>query len=300
MYRLEAINNPPTSSDIDETVQGVEWFRSKFAPANTSAEIALCFLPLKVSAKTLKEETRVIRSFQPLDLLELYNQLVGDWLSPLHRSIPSWTRIFKEKFIRQVFIDLSLASIIQVDVSGSDGDTVASSQPSLSQQTGSGKDQADTPNSVTEQANDHQTTHDMFELKTVSPQTLDIPAAGAAQEVLSHWAIGGNPESFDWEKIFTIDTSERENRPRSKSRTRSRSRATSEGLKVLRSSPIPPAVPYPGSQPQQSFSRLPIQSSQISEDMVPMTQVERGLFGGREAGKRSNAKARKKRRAAGF
>ncbi|OKL60594.1 hypothetical protein UA08_04358 [Talaromyces atroroseus] len=295
---LEAIKNPPTSSDIDDIIQWLEWFRSKFAPVNISTEITLCFLPLQISANPLQGKTRVIRSLQPLDLLGLYNKLVGDWLSPLDGSIPSWTRIFKEKLIRQVSIDLSLASIIQVDVSGSDGDTVASSQISFPQRESSVKDQADTPNTMTEQADDH----DMLELKTVSPPIMDVPATGAAHEVLSHWVIGGNPESFDWVSVFTMDTGEKDSRPRLKSRTRtrSRSRAPSEGLKVLRSSPVAPTVAYPGSQPQQSFSRLPLPSSQISEDMLPMTQIERGLFGSREAGKKSNAKARKKKRAAGF
>lgn len=47
--------------------------------------------------------------------------------------------------------------------------------------------------------------------------------------------------------------------------------------------------------------QMMVQSSQLTEEGdVPMTQVERGLFGGRNAASKKAVKERKKKRAAGF
>jgi RNA polymerase I-specific transcription initiation factor RRN6 len=61
--------------------------------------------------------------------------------------------------------------------------------------------------------------------------------------------------------------------------------------------PIAPSIRTWGSQPTDALPAFPLPSSQPTLD-EPMTQIERGLFGAREA--RKSQKSKKKRRAAGF
>lgn len=128
--------------------------------------------------------------------------------------------------------------------------------------------------------------------------------------MLSHWQPGTDPASYDWQATVQEQESESETlrrTPKSRSRSRSRSRmklSQSPGLRSSTQSATPSAVPaarHWGSQPDgaNANSLLKLESSQAVEEDLPMTQVERGIFGGREAGSRSAAKARKKR-TAGF
>ncbi|KAH8425687.1 uncharacterized protein LDX57_003436 [Aspergillus melleus] len=81
----------------------------------------------------------------------------------------------------------------------------------------------------------------------------------------------------------------------------------SQGSSQHPTAPIPsassavPVVREWGSQPENSEPpAIRLQSSQHVEDDLPMTQVERGMFGGREASRKVATKTRKKKRAAGF
>jgi RNA polymerase I-specific transcription initiation factor RRN6 len=277
-----------------------------------SAETALCFLPLNILSERSQGQVNVIRSFQPFGVLVLYEKLVRDWLSKLPRNLPSWIRISKEKLIRQVSIELSLAGTIQIDTSIPDSASVFSSQSSLPGRRNSTVSQPDSVKGVVDHLEESNTiTYALLDLKTVSPPSMSTSLGGATHDVLSLWNVGGDPDAFDLERALATATADGDFGSRSRSRseqrtrTRSRSRANSASARSIRSSPIVPSIQFSGSQPQFDGSRLPIRSSQFLPssqitDSTPMTQVERGVFGSRQAGKKSNVKARKKKRAAGF
>uniref|UniRef100_A0A093V485 RNA polymerase I-specific transcription initiation factor RRN6 n=1 Tax=Talaromyces marneffei PM1 TaxID=1077442 RepID=A0A093V485_TALMA len=309
---LDIIDNPPVLFDIDDSSHELDWFRSRFLPMEPSAETALCFLPLNVSPERSHEQANVIRSFQPFGVLILYEKLVRDWLFKLPRNLPSWIRISKEKLIRQVSIELSLAGTVQIDIPIPDSVSIVSSQPSLPGRRSSTVSQRDSVNGVADFSKEHNmVTHALLDLKTVSPPSMSILLGGATQDILSLWNVGGDPDFFDLERALEAETGERDFGSRSRSRsaqrtrTRSRSRANSASGRSIRSSPVVPSMKFSGSQPQFDSARLPIRSSQFLPssqitDSMPMTQAERGVFGSRQAGKKSNVKARKKKRAAGF
>lgn len=311
-FRLDIIDNPPVLSDIDDSSHGLDWFRSRFAPMESSAETALCFLPLNALSERVQEQVNVFRSFQPFSVLVLYEKLVRDWLSKLPQKLPSWIRISREKLIRQVSIELSLAGTVQIDISIRDSISVVSSQPSLPGRRSSTVSQRDSVNGVGDFPEEHNMiTHALLDLKTISPPSMSHFLGGAIQDVLSLWDVGGDPDAFDLERALETETANGDFSSRSRSRseqrtrTRSRSRANSVSARTIRSSPIVPSIQFSGSQPQFDSSRLPIRSSQFLPssqitDSMPMTQVERGVFGSRQAGGKSNVKARKKKRAAGF
>lgn len=125
--------------------------------------------------------------------------------------------------------------------------------------------------------------------------------------MLSHWVVGADPATYDWQRTMQEQQREalRSTTPVRTPKRRVRQRF-SQGPGILdpssnpTSSPAVPVVREWASQPDNEPPRLQIQSSQGAEDDIPMTQLERGIFGGREASKKTVVKARKKKRAAGF
>lgn len=285
----------------------LDWLRTQFAAMEPSAETALCFLPLNFSSRDSPKVTNSLRSIQPMGALRLYEWLVRNWLSTLSRRLPSWIRISKEKLIRRLSIELSLASMLHVEVSGSDEMSVVSSQSPIATRRNSTIDQPDRVGGGPDMpAENNAIKHDILNLKVVSPTSMGIALGGCTQDILSLWDLGGDPESFDWEQAMATETtSQPESRSSSRSkseqrkRTRSQSRANSVG------SPVAPSMQFPGSQPQFEGRRLAVRSSQVVPssqvtDHIPMTQVERGIFGGRRSAKSSSRSTKRKKRAAGF
>lgn len=129
------------------------------------------------------------------------------------------------------------------------------------------------------------------------------PMARNVANLLSHWKLGADPSSYEWERTSHMLAEEEARRvggPSIPRRSRSRSRRKSqqpEGAPLL-GTPIAPSIRTWGSQPADALPALPMPSSQPTVDEVPMTQMERGQFGAREANK--SQKSKKKRRAAGF
>ncbi|KAL4999517.1 RNA polymerase I-specific transcription initiation factor RRN6-like protein [Aspergillus recurvatus] len=131
-----------------------------------------------------------------------------------------------------------------------------------------------------------------------------------AERVLDHWKPGFDPASY----ILASEESQlaTKNKVR-KGKSRKNMSQTLNNMSL--DSPIPPLVsslPPPISSPvpavRGTWSSQPdnvqppmirIKGSQLADD-VPMTQIERGAFGSREASKKGSIKARKKKRAAGF
>jgi len=132
------------------------------------------------------------------------------------------------------------------------------------------------------------------------------PLPSSVANILSHWLSGCDPSTYDWQRK-TREQEEESSKvegglatPKHHARKRSGQNLPRETYKPSTMSSKFPTVKHWGSQPQDSLPGGRLQSSQVTEEDLPMTQTERGVFGGREAVKKSNAKARKKKRAAGF
>ncbi|THC98215.1 hypothetical protein EYZ11_002297 [Aspergillus tanneri] len=129
--------------------------------------------------------------------------------------------------------------------------------------------------------------------------------------VLHHWQPGTDPTTYDWQRTVQALENEESRRlinpatPKRKSRKkmsqRSHSRSRHPSTPTTPASSAVPVIREWGSQPENSEpSAVRIQSSQPVEEDLPMTQIERGIFGGREASQNTAMRTRKKKRAAGF
>ncbi|PWY81774.1 hypothetical protein BO70DRAFT_315044 [Aspergillus heteromorphus CBS 117.55] len=127
------------------------------------------------------------------------------------------------------------------------------------------------------------------------------------ESVLHHWHPGADPGGYNWQR--TVQTQETEEpqpapnvtppRRRSLKKTPS-SQGVSAPLPMSSAASVMSDVRGWGSQPDNERPAIRSQTSQAVDEDVPMTQVERGIFGGREAVRKSVVKGRKKKRAAGF
>ncbi|KAL4905686.1 hypothetical protein BDW74DRAFT_151791 [Aspergillus multicolor] len=137
------------------------------------------------------------------------------------------------------------------------------------------------------------------------------PISQDAERILGHWKAGLDPTSYSpvLDKFRSAISNQTPQQRLRKKDTSQRSKNSSLH------SPMPPSVPSTlphvststlahggtwGSQPENGQAHMEYyQSSQVISD-VPMSQIERGAFGGREAGRKGGAKAKKKKREAGF
>jgi len=122
-----------------------------------------------------------------------------------------------------------------------------------------------------------------------------LPAS--MSRLLSHWAQGSDPTHYDW-SIATTSTIGPNNaeiaadkgRRTSAPRRGRLSKTRQDGLLKSASQPNPHRLW--GSQPQ--FLQAVPSSSQLVEDLTPMSQIERGLHGGRQGtSRKQGAKPRK-------
>ncbi|CAF9910222.1 MAG: hypothetical protein ALECFALPRED_006424 [Alectoria fallacina] len=118
--------------------------------------------------------------------------------------------------------------------------------------------------------------------------------------LLGHWQVGVDPNKYDWEAAqqatITEGESEDESQARQRQRSEKRRKRRRENTVGPSSQPMPKRLG--GSQPQQGQNTRDTQgSSQQTERVVTMSQVEPGKFGGRHA-KNKNLKV--KARPAGF
>ncbi|PYH95879.1 hypothetical protein BO71DRAFT_350536 [Aspergillus ellipticus CBS 707.79] len=129
-------------------------------------------------------------------------------------------------------------------------------------------------------------------------------------KMLHHWQPGADPGDYSWQRVVQIQEmgdsqlAFKSATPKIRSRKKTPS---SQGINMKESaSSITPVASVTsdvrewGSQPDSREPVIRLQSSQAVDGEVPMTQVERGTFGGREAGRKSVFKGRKKKRVAGF
>lgn len=118
--------------------------------------------------------------------------------------------------------------------------------------------------------------------------------------LLGHWQVGVDPAKYDWEAAQQASVSEDESED--ESQTRLRQRANRRRKRQRENTVGPSSQPTPkrlgGSQAQQGQNSRDTQgSSQQTEGVVTMSQVEPGKFGGRHARAK---KAKVKARPAGF
>ncbi|OJZ87936.1 hypothetical protein ASPFODRAFT_58814 [Aspergillus luchuensis CBS 106.47] len=167
----------------------------------------------------------------------------------------------------------------------------------------------------TENLRDMEPTYTSLSAYTTFSRERNMPRKVAS--MLGHWQPGTDPAGYSWQRAMQLQGTE-ESQPASKATTpkrRQRKKTPStQGTITVNSGHVSAPAPAPapmtsvtpdvrgwGSQPEHNEAPvLRLQSSQVIEDDVPMTQIERGAFGGREAGRKNVMKARKKKRAAGF
>lgn len=167
----------------------------------------------------------------------------------------------------------------------------------------------------TESLRDMEPTYTSLSAYTTFSRERNMPRKVAS--MLGHWQPGTDPAGYNWQRAMQLQGTE-ESQPASKATTpkrRQRKKTPStQGTITVNSGHVSAPAPAPapmtsvtpdvrgwGSQPEHNEAPvLRLQSSQVIEDDVPMTQIERGAFGGREAGRKNVMKARKKKRAAGF
>ena len=128
---------------------------------------------------------------------------------------------------------------------------------------------------------------------SLTPQSA-LPAKTLG--LLGHWQVGVDPAMYDWESVqqatVTVDEPRRRQHPRAEKRRKRQRENTVE------QSSQPTPKPLGASQPQHGEDTQGMQgSSQQTERVVTMSQVEPGKFGGRGARLR-NPKV--KARPAGF
>ena len=133
---------------------------------------------------------------------------------------------------------------------------------------------------------------------TLTPQPA-LPTK--MSNLLSHWQVGADPATYDWEAAQQATTAtdgddELQNRQRHRAEKRPK-RQREQTVGPSSSQPAPKRLG--GSQPQQGQVLQDAQQggSQLTESVVTMSQVEPGRFGGRSA-KRKKLKV--KARPAGF
>jgi RNA polymerase I-specific transcription initiation factor RRN6 len=123
---------------------------------------------------------------------------------------------------------------------------------------------------------------------------------------LSHWKVGSDPSSYDWQRTVRAlleeepqsEDSQAQKHGRKKQR-KLQNHLDGDASRASASSSVPVVRSW-GDQPPEGSLIPRLKSSQITEDHILLTQIERGVFGGREVGKSVTSREGRKKRAAGF
>lgn len=334
--RLEIVGTSPALDDIDRNSDEFEHLLAKYGSCFTQLLGDLSSTGrISSSLRVVQDQTANPTELPArLSLVRIYDQLVGDWLSVLPQNVPGRTRVMKEKVIRSLAVELLLSSFrLKSKTAGPleppNGEKADNAQglmvPSL-QPVHAGSFLTLPVRPHIEDATTRESRQEppasnapvVSQSRGSTPAALDALASFTnlhpqrsvsrkAISVLSHWAVGVDPATYDWQKTMQEQQTEtlRSTTPVRTPKRRVRQRF-SQGPGIIDPSSNPTSSPGVtvvrewASQPDNEPPRLQIQSSQAAEDDLPMTQLERGTFGGREASKKSISKARKKKRAAGF
>lgn len=325
--RLELNHGRPIMEDIDDTAYHLTRLVSTILPEtrNEQAPFRYMILPLNFS-QVLHGMPRITDQSSSLDFIRTYDHLVEEWVTSVSHDIPRFTCVMKERVVRGIAFDLLLSRLLRISNEPSSKDVpqemeatdetpiteegpmssqslsmpLPSSQLPSSQMTATGATSSQGPSSNPGKESMTPSYSGLSSFTTFKPPR---PMARNVANLLSHWKLGADPSSYEWQKTSHMLEEEEARRfggPSIPRRSRSRSRRKSqqpEGT-PLPGTPIAPSIRTWGSQPADALPALPMPSSQPTVDEVPMTQMERGQFGAREA--RKSQKSKKKRRAAGF
>ncbi|BDD55021.1 hypothetical protein MAP00_000578 [Monascus purpureus] len=335
---LEILSGSPSLDDIDQNARDLNLLVSVNMRKNTDSQNPPLFVILKSSVpSTMSVELGSrLQLSSNLDLVAMYDRLANDWLSNLSHDIPGRTRLLKERIIRGIAAEIVLSRVKIIptvarvpDRAGAedlrnDREITAMTSPprsvhvtelelpltpsvdvrpaslSIERELGVAAGKEEIPGRRARQGD--QVNPDFATLSTLTTVNGRRPLSRIATSILSHWHVGMDPCNYDWHKSSQAQDNEEARATTPKHRSR---RKVSNGLSLESSthpstSSAAPVVREWGSQPQTEPPRVQLKSSQVTEDSLPMTQVERGIFGGREGNRRGNEKGRKKRRAAGF
>ncbi|KAJ0415539.1 RNA polymerase I-specific transcription initiation factor RRN6-like protein [Aspergillus carlsbadensis] len=328
---LEFSRKTPLLDDIDQNAQDLRQFLSRIAanklPLGGRSHLLVHPYDPLTSPELLQSR---LANVSKLDLVAIYDRLVNHWLVGLPLDIPGRARISREKAIRHFVADIVLGQIIAVRgrpetelaSNSNNGDGLLPSQPIDNQNTSS--EAANERSSYETTGLSRQTEDTALSSSSAHPDftfpdhptgTLPPFAALSAytsfkspgpmsrdtERILDHWKLGLDPASYSFttEEPARLKASRRRSRKELSMSMNTLSIGSSVPLPAA-SSPVRPARDW-GSQPDNNSQppTVRLQSSQVTEDL-PMTQIERGAFGGRETVKKSVIKAKKKKRAAGF
>jgi len=282
------------SNDIEQSVYDTKRLVSTLLPENpdlTPHQFMILSLPFSNVISGMPVASRGKQS--SLDFLQIYDQLVDQWLTSLPHTIPYRTRRMKERIIRGIALDMFLARMIrtpkEANVDKPSNDTVqagpASSQL-LSSQNTEWEDRSSQPGPEDEKsAADFRSLSEFIIFKKPRPLRQKVV------NVLSHWQIGTDPSTYNWRQVTQAQEGgppqHRVRKKRSRQSQLSQTPVAPPSLRI----PSTPQIRTWGSQPDQRFPA----SSQPSISDKFMTQTERGQFGARKV--KSN---KKRKRAEGF
>lgn len=316
MYRFDIILSPTTIEDID----------------HDSSEFDRAFQPAEGPNNGLLNNHQTMRfpilylshAGANIRLSELYDSLIRDWLSPLSNKIPNKIRASKERIIRTVSTNLMLSSItilpdrVNQDQSQNQNQSQSQSQSQMTIPDDDLNTQRSEPASSAQNEPSPEASEAYSSLRKYTTLKHGQRPSKRASATLSHWNAGDDPYAYSWQ---TSKASEQEahysenesglTRRRKARRQRMRkssvvSSAVSVGLGVgssqvgtpMRNTPMEKAW---GSQPEVNAANVNSQTSQGVGIGFPMSQMERGLFGGRETRRKSTlGGAKRPKRVAGF
>lgn len=334
LIRLEILQWSLVIDDIDQNAQDLNAFISQLVSKHSAIGGKSHLLVQPYGYFSSGSRPQVTLAPGPkLDLVAIYDRLVNDWLIDLPSDIPGRTRIMTEKVIRHFVADILLSQILlpqkstiveptasNVEIPSTDFTRGAvnslepageqcSYDPSAKSVDQSFRSQAKTTTTregslqgafiFPERKADEWPTFKALSSYTTLNGTA--PISPDVERILDRWKPGTDPASYS----LTLQESQSVT---GASGRKSRKKVPQTLKSMSLDSVVPPAVSSTvsvakrdwGSQPDHAQpSAIRLQTSQITDD-IPMTQVEPGAFGGREASKKSNIKARKKKRAAGF
>jgi RNA polymerase I-specific transcription initiation factor RRN6 len=261
-----------------------------------------------------------------LDFVRTYDELVEQWVTSVSQDVPRFTCVLKERVVRGIALDLLLSSLVRIfnapssktalqPVETTDEAQHAEEEPMSSQNLNLTFPSSQLPSSqitITQEMSSQgppetsqkdTTNHSYSGLSAFTTFKQPRPMARNVANLLSHWKPGADPAAYEWQKTSNMLEEEEARRTggpsiprRSRSRRRSQQPSAPEAGTSLPGTPIAPSIRTWGSQPADALPAFP--SSQPTVAELPMTQMERGLFGAREVQK--SQKPKKKRRAAGF
>lgn len=264
-------------------------------------------------------------------MYEIYDNFVQDQISPLPQILPVHNRISKERLIRIAMIELSLSQItlswqlpyIKPPKTDTSKGTHRRTESLLS-----GSDTSSGYRENRTSSSSFKSDSPFFTLSHFTTMNNDQSLSMQVNSILLHWEIGKNPETYDWQAAARSvreneasqssigkSHSRRKNRPR-----RTEQRGHSEDGVSLGSSQVIPAVresrqDTPGTKTSRAATSQQVDKQQAfkspkvhhvppnfaaSQIKMPMTQEEPGLFGSRDARKKTGQGRIRKKRAAGF